>query len=177
MTRVAAYFLLGYVFMLLQAGLLPHLIPFGFTPDLLLILIVYLGLNEDYLRGSFLAYLLGCLQDVFSGSSLGLYGMALLATFLTVRGVVGRFNTENSLLLLFMVGCGTFLEGAVLIGLGYFADLDQLWRVILPRLAPQALLNLVVAWLLLLLVTRLQRRLAPRRGIPGLQRLDRRYEA
>ena len=176
MTRIVVYFLAGYLFMLLQAGLLPHLLPFGFTPDLVLILIVYLGLNEDYLRGSFLAYLLGCLQDVFAGTGLGLYGMALLATFLAVRGVVKRFNAESSLLLLFMVVCGTLLEGAVLIGLGFFADINQLWLVILPRLAPQVLLNLVFAWLLLKLVTGLQRRLSPRRGIPGLQRLDRRYE-
>ncbi|AMV72932.1 hypothetical protein JCM30471_35700 [Desulfuromonas carbonis] len=177
MTRVSAYFLLGYLFILLQAGLLPRMIPLGFAPDLLLILIVYLGLNEDYLRGSFLAYLLGCFLDVFAGSSLGLYGMALLAVFLTVRGAVGRFNAENSLLLLFMVGCGTLLEGAVIIGLGFLADIDQLWVVILPRLSLQMLLNLCFAWLLLKLVTGLQRRLLPRRGIPGLQRLDSRYES
>ncbi len=176
MTRVSGYFLLGYFFILLQAGPLARCVPFGFTPDLVLILIVYIGLNEDYLRGCFLAYLLGCCQDVFAGTSLGLYGMALLATFLAVRGVVGRFNAESSLLLLFMVVCGTLLEGAVLIGLGFLADLDQLWQIILPRLAPQVLLNLAFAWLLLRLVTRLQRRLAPRRRIPGLQRLDHRYE-
>jgi len=176
-TRIAAYFILGYVFLLLQAVILPHLLPFDYTPDLLLILVVYLGLNESSLRGSFLAYLLGYLQDAFAGSYPGLYGMALLATFLAVRGAVDRLNTENSLLLLFMVSLGTVIQGAVLIALGFLADAGQLWPLILGRLGPQALLNLVAAWLILKTATGLQRRLAPRRGIPGLQRLDSRYES
>ena len=176
MTRIGVYLLCGYLLMLFQAGPLPRWLPYGFTPDLVLILVVYVGLNEDLLRGSALAYLLGCLQDVFSGTSLGLYGMALLATFLLVRTVVGRFNTESSLLLLFMVACSTLVEGAVLIGLGALADLDQLWQLILPRLAPQALLNLAFALLLLKLVTALQRHFAPRRPLPGLRRQERRYE-
>lgn len=175
MTRILVYFALGYLFMLLQAVLLPRLIPYHYTPDLVLILIVYLGLNEDYLRGCLLAYLLGNLQDVFAGTHLGMYGMAMLATYLVVRNLVDRFNAESRLLLLFMVLVGTAVEGGVLVGLGMLADSGELWLEILGRLLPQALLNLAAAAVLLRSATWLQRRLAPRRGFPGLKRLDNRY--
>jgi rod shape-determining protein MreD len=176
MTRIVAYFSVGCFLMLLQSACLPRLIPFHFTPDLLLVLIVYLGLNEDYLRGSVLAYLLGCLMDAFAGFYLGLHGMALLATFLLVRSAAGRLNTESSILLLLMVCCGTLVHGTVVAALGFLAEAGQLWLQILTRLFPQLLLNLAAAWVVLKIVVGLQRRLAPRREIPGLKRLDSRYE-
>ncbi len=176
MTRIGGYFALGYLFMVLQTAVLPWFFPFHFTPDLILVLIVYLGLNEGYLRGSLLAYLLGSLMDVFAGYYLGLYGLALLATFLAVRGAAGRLNTESSMLLLFMVFCGTLVEGLLLIILGSLADAGPLWLLIASRLGPQALLNLVAAWVLLRIAAGVQRRMAPRLQIPGLQRLDSRYE-
>ncbi len=176
MTRIVAYFSVGYLLMLLQSACLPRLIPFHFTPDLLLVLTVYLGLHEGYLRGSALAYLLGCLMDVFAGHYLGLYGMALLATFLLVRSAAGRLNTESSVLLLLMVCCGTLFHGLVLAAMGFLAEAGPLWVQILGRLFPQMLLNLAAAWILLKIVVGLQRRLLPRREIPGLKRLDSRYE-
>lgn len=176
MSRVLAYLLVGLLFLLLQSGLFSRVLSLQTKPDLLLILVIYLGLHERYLRGAALCYLLGCLLDVFAGSSLGLYGTAFLVTFLVVRGVAGRFNTESSLLLLFMVFCGTLFQGVVLVfPLGYFADAGPLWSVILRRLLPQIVLNLVAAFLLLKGVVWLQKRFFPRAGLPGLQHLDNRY--
>lgn len=176
MSRVLAYFLLGLVFLLLQASVLPRVLPFATKPDLLLVLVIYLGLHEGYLRGAGLCYLLGCLLDVFAGSSMGLYGTASLVTFLVVRGAAGRLNTESSLLLLVMVLCGTLFQVVVLVfPLGYFADAGSLWYVILRHLVPQVLLNLAAAFLLLRGALWLQRRLFPRVVLPGLQHLDSRY--
>lgn len=178
MRRVLVYFLVGFVFILLQTSLFPRLLPFALKPDLLLILAVYLGLNEGAVRGGSLAYVLGCLQDVFAGQYLGLYGMALLAVFLTVRGAAGRLNTESSLLLLFLVFCGTFLEGGILFfSLGFFADAGPLLSMFLFHLIPQSLLNLAAAIVLLLVMSGLQRHVSPRVEIPGMRRLNNRYES
>lgn len=178
MTRVLAYFLLGFFFILLQTALFSRLLPFALKPDLLLVLTVFLGLNEGYVRGGGLSYLLGCLQDVFAGHYLGLYGMAALAVFLTVRGAAGRLNTESPLLLLFLVFCGTFLEGAILFfSLGFFADASSLLPLFLKHLVPQSLLNLAAAIVLLLAASRVQRHLAPKVEIPGVRRLYNRYES
>lgn len=176
MTRVAVYCLLGVVFIVLQTALLPVVMPLHFKPDLLLILVVYLGLNEGYVRGGALSYLLGCLQDVFAAGYPGLYGLALLVTFLAVRGAASRLNTESSALLLLLVSAGTLLQVALLtFALGFFADAGSLWVIILPGLLPQILLNLAATLLLIKTATRLQRRFAPRHEVPGLRRLDRRY--
>lgn len=178
MTRVFVILVLGFFFILLQTALFPRILPFALKPDLLLILTVYLGLNEGYVRGGGLAYLMGCFQDVFAGQYLGLYGMAALAVFLIVRGAAGRLNTESSLLLLFLVFCGTFLEGGILFfSLGFFADAGPLLPLFLKHLIPQSLLNLAAAIVLLLIAARLQRHLAPRVEIPGVGRMYNRYES
>lgn len=176
MTRVLAYFALGFVFILAQTAVVPQILPFHLKPDLLLVLIVYLGLNETYVRGGLLAYILGCLVDVYAGRYLGLHGLALLMTFLVVRGAAGRLNTESSVLLLFLVACGTALQGAILfLSLGFFADGGPPLLLFLGQLLPQALLNLAAALLLLQLTPKLQKLLAPRKDIPGLKHLNNRY--
>lgn len=178
MTRLVVYFPLGYILLVLQTTLLPALLPLHFKPDLLLILVVYLGLGEGYVRGGVLSYLLGCLQDVFAAGYLGLYGLVFLGAFLAVRGVVARLNTESSILLLLLVTIATLLQSALLLfALGFFAEAGALWVIILKGLLPQILLNLLAAFVLIRTAAWLQRRFAPRLRVPGLQRLDRRYGA
>jgi rod shape-determining protein MreD len=172
MTRIVGYFLCGFFFVLAQTALLPQIFPFFLKPDLLLILIVYLGLNEKYVRGGFLAYIFGLLQDVFTGDYFGLYGFVLLGTFLVVRGVAERLNPESPLLLMLMIGGGTLLHGGLIFFcLGFFTESGPPAAVFFWSLLPQILLNLAATLLLLQLLPRLQRQLAPRRPIPGLPRL------
>ncbi len=172
MTRIFVYFFCGFLFILAQTTIIPKILPFALKPDLLLILIVYLGLNEKYVRGGTLAYILGILEDVFAGHYLGLYGLSLLITFLVVRGTADRFNTESPLLLLLMIGGGTILQSGVLFfSLGFFAEAGALSAIFSLNLLPHVLLNLAAALLLLQLLPRLQRILTPRTPIPGLPRL------
>ncbi len=173
--RVALYFLVGLLFMLFQTVLFPRLFPIYLKPDLLLILVVYLGVNERYLRGGILAYTFGALLDVFAGSFMGMYGMSFLVLFFSVRGAVSYFNAENPLLLLFMVGCGTLIEAAMLILLGFLAQVGDLWLIVVRWIVPQLLVNVLVAYLILALITWLQRRF-PQLDVPGLSRLNENYE-
>jgi rod shape-determining protein MreD len=176
MTRLFAYLSLGFFFLLLQTTLLPALLPLHFKPDLLLILVVYLGLHEGYVRGGALSYVLGCLQDVFAAGYPGLHGLALLGVFLALRGVVARLNAESSVLLLLLVAIGTLLQSALLLfALGFFADAGALWVIILKGLLPQILLNLLAAFLLIRITTWLLRRFAPHLKVPGLWRLGRHH--
>lgn len=173
--RIAFYFLIGLACMLFQTALFPRIFPIYLKPDLLLILVVYLGVNEKYSNGGLLAYILGCLLDVFAGSYFGMYGMTFLILFYSVRGAVSFFNSENPLLLLFMVLCGTILEAAILVLLGFLAQAGDLWLIVLRWVLPQIIINVLMAYLLLLFVTRLQRYF-PRLDVPGLNRLDEDYE-
>ncbi len=177
MARISGYFLLGFCFVLLQTTIFPRILPFNYKPDLLLILIIYLGLNERYVQGGLLAYALGSLQDVFAGHFPGLFGLVQLVTFLSVRGAMNRLNTESSLLLLVLVFAGTFVQGGLVIfSVGYFADVATLWPVVLRRIVPQALLNLGTALLLMQAVFLLQNRVPRRWRVPGLQKVRSRHE-
>lgn len=165
MNLVAGYFLLGLAGILVQAALAPTLLPLRLTPELLLILVIYLGLYRQGFCGGLAAYSLGLLQDSFAGSCLGLYGLIFLILYLILRGLAERLNTESPALLLFMVLCGTLLQAALLIFLlGFLTDAGAVWRNILRSLPLQALLNLVCAWLLLNILKLLRRYRSPRRA-------------
>lgn len=176
MRRIAIYLLIGLFFMLFQTVLFPKVFPIYLKPDLLLILVVYLGVNERFGPGGVLAYIFGCLLDVFAGSHLGMYGMTFLVLFFSVRGAVSFFNAENPFLLIFMVFCGTLIEAMMLILLGFLARAGDLWLIIARWIVPQLLMNIFIACLLLLALTWIQRRW-PRVEIPGIKRLSESYES
>lgn len=178
MKRIFVILMLGLGFALVQTALFPKLFPFFFKPDLLLIFVVYIGLNETCLRGSFFSYSLGILQGIFTGGYPALYGLVMVAIFMMVRGATSRFNSESYILLLMIVFCATLLEGGLLVFLlGFFAEAGPIWSVILKRLFPQALLNLGAAYLMIEGVSCLRRNFGRRIDIPGLRNLDNSYES
>ena len=176
MNRLLVYFGCGLVFLLLQSTLMAWSLPPYLRPDLLLILLIYMGLNEKFRTGALLAYVLGCLVDVFSGHFLGLYGFVYLSIFFLTRIGVRWFNTESPMLLLTMVFWGALTEGGlVMFALGVFAEAGDAWALVLTHLFPRAITSCLLAEGLLLLLTLLQRRLGSRGEIPGLNRLNSRY--
>jgi len=176
--RIVYFLLLSFFLIFLQVSVLPCLLPDYFKPDLLLILVLYLGLTSSWLRGGLACWYLGCLQDAFAGNDFGLFGISFLIIFLTVRAGASRFNTESSVLLLVLTFVATFFKGAVLISLLLlFSESGRQWPVILSSLLPEAILNTVCALMILRVFLWLRRRYAHGAGIPGLSHLDRRYES
>jgi rod shape-determining protein MreD len=164
MRRVLLTFVLGLLFMLLQSSVFPRFLPGNLKPDLLLVLIIYLGLTESHVRGGLISYLLGCLKDVFAGIYPGLFGFTFLLIFYAVRGVGGRFNSDNPFFLLFLTLAGTLVEGVVILfSIGFFADHAPPLLLVGRQLLPQVLLNLLAAIVLLIFIFPVLRRLAPRR--------------
>ncbi|MEZ4598716.1 MAG: rod shape-determining protein MreD [Syntrophotaleaceae bacterium] len=159
MKSLPGYLILGLGLLFLQSAVLPHLLPFHLKPGFLLVLAIYLSFHETRIRAGITCYLLGLMQDTFAGEFLGLYGLVFLIISLVVKSVAGRLNTESPLLLLFMVACGTLLEGVLLIfSLGFFTDAGQSWRLIVGDQLLQVLLNLVAAGLILKFFSMLPRR-------------------
>jgi len=177
MKRIGGLLLLGGLFALLQTVVWPHLVGLQARPDLILVLVVYIGLTEPLLGGGVLALFFGTGLDALAGSYPGLHMVVLLLVFYLVRFFVGRFNAENSLLLLFMVACGTLAQAGLLLLFASFADPGELWWEVFAQIALQLLLNLAAASLLLRLAPWLLRRLVPRVELPGLQHLGPRHGA
>jgi len=150
MKGLPGYLVAGLGLLLIQCTVLPQFLPWHIKPDLLLILVIRLGFKESRLRAGATCYILGLMQDVFAGESLGLYGLVFLVVFLVTKGASCRLNGESPALLFFMVACGTLLEAFLLIFfLGFFAEAGQSWRLIAGSLPWQILLNLAAAGLLL----------------------------
>jgi rod shape-determining protein MreD len=163
--------------MFLQVAVLSRLLPEYLKPDLLLILVLYLGLTETYLRGGLLSGFLGFLEDAFAGADFGLFGLTFLLIFFIVRAGASRFNTESSALLLILTFVATFFKGAILISLLLlFSEAGRQWPVVLAHLFPEAVLNTLGALFLLKITLQLRRRYALGAGIPGLSHLDNDYE-
>jgi rod shape-determining protein MreD len=175
MKRSPGYFVLGFLFVLIQTSLWPHLLPFETRPDLILVLVVYLALSESHLHGGILAYLLGACLDAMAGSHPGLHGVTLLLLFFCVRFAADHFNTESSRLLIIMVGFGSLFYAGLQVVFASFADAGAIWLPIVRVIVPQILLNIVSALVLLKLVPHLLRRHAPRSKLPILRRMDRNY--
>lgn len=178
MNRSIVYLSLAGIAVVLQTVLLPLVLPSGAKPDLLLILVVYMGLHEGPWRGGLLVYLMGWAYDGVAGAFPGLHGFVLLAIFLAVRGIVTRVNTESSPLLLLLVAAGTILQvGMTTFALDFFSGTAGVWPQMFWQMPIQLLLNSVAALFLLRLSVRLQRTFMPRRNLPGLRKLDSRYES
>ncbi|MGK2943386.1 MAG: rod shape-determining protein MreD [Desulfuromonadales bacterium] len=178
MNRTLIYLVMAGIAVILQTVLLPLMLKGHYKPDLLLILVIYLGLHEEPQRGGLMAYLLGWCYDGVAGSFPGLNGFILLGIFLAVRGIVTRVNTESSSLLLLLVVAGTILQSAmVAFSLDFFNQATRIWPQMAWQLPVQLLLNFIAAFVLLRLIVWLQRIFLPRRNLPGLRKLDSRYES
>lgn len=86
--RNAAYVVLGFALLVVQAAV-GALVPLGaFAPNLILPIVLFLGVTPDVhvVRGAALSFVLGYLLDSFCGSPMGLSTFVMVATFLVTRG-------------------------------------------------------------------------------------------
>ena len=178
MSRTFIYLAMAGIAVALQTVVFPVLLQGYYKPDLLLILVVYLGLHEESRRGGMLVYLLGWAYDGVAGGFPGLNGFVLLGVFLAVRAIVSRVNTESSPLLLLLVIAGSVLQFVLMaFALDFFSQTSQIWSQMAWQLPIQLLFNFIAALVLLRLSLWLQRTFMPRKALPGLRKLDSRYES
>ena len=132
--------------LLLQTTVLPHAAVGRATPDLLLIICVYLGLHQHSVPGAVGAFSLGYLQDTFSGSAVGLnaFGMCLVFTivYLTSR----RLWVDNAISKVVLVFLASILKTlAVISAAALFMSVEGLWRTIPAYLFIEAALAAIVS--------------------------------
>jgi len=148
----------GILFVLLQTTIMPLFLEPDWRPNLILILVLYLGVSSDLLRAVVGGILLGAIQDSFCGSVLGLYVVVYLVVILVAQLLSGQLNAESPPLLLLLVAGGTLLQN-LLVGflLMLFADTAPVLYTLLPALPQQVLVNVLSGLFLLLLSLRFQR--------------------
>lgn len=95
MVKKAFFFLTAVSLVFIQAH--PFL-PFGrsgIRPDLIFVLVVYIGVSCSVLNGAFFCFALGYLIELFSGSSPGLYITVYLCTFISIRVFLKYFSFDT----------------------------------------------------------------------------------
>ncbi|OEU73744.1 MAG: rod shape-determining protein MreD [Desulfuromonadales bacterium C00003093] len=170
------YLAIGLLAALAQTSFLPLFFPPGLRPDLLLVLVIYLGLSEHMLRAVLLVLLLGGIQDSFSGTSLGLYVFVYLAVLLQVRLLSEHLNVESPPLLLLLIAGGTLVQDLLLaFCLTIFADVGSVVHILLPSFPLHVFVNLVAAAIGLFFILRIRPLFGFRSGLAGLMYQSKRH--
>ena len=82
--------LIAYFLTLFQSAVVSELLPNFVKPDLMLILITYLGTSPLLVTGAILVFFCGLLQETFSGSPHGLFLFVYLSIFFFIK-LLGKF--------------------------------------------------------------------------------------
>lgn len=127
--------------LVLQTTVLPVASIGRATPDLLLIMCVYLGLHQHTVGGAIGAFVLGYLQDAFSGSVAGLNAFAMCLVFSIVYLTSRRLWVDNAVSKIVVVFLASVLKTAAIFALvAVFMSIDAVWRTMLGYLLIEAML-------------------------------------
>ena len=141
--------------LLLQMTLLPRYLQDPFQPNLIIILVVYLGLKLPHRFAGAGVFALGILQDSFCGMYLGLHGFSYICLYTLLSEVSDRLYTDNRVLFVLVVFLSTISCALLnLVMLLIFTVSYGLYATLLPALIPQALMNALAASLVFTLPTR-----------------------
>lgn len=153
MRTVVAVVLAAAIGLVLQSTAL-HAIPGGAAvPDVLLILCVYLGLRRHSVGGAVGAFVLGYVQDSFSGTAVGLNAAAMCLVYLTIYLTSRRLWVDNLVSRVVVV----FLAAVIkIVAVTVLSMMFISWPTLSPsmiwRLALQALLTAACGPIVLRLV-------------------------
>ncbi|HEY8516939.1 MAG TPA: rod shape-determining protein MreD [Candidatus Binatia bacterium] len=136
----------GVLAVVVQTTLVQRLGFLPAAPDLIVVLVVYLGLHYHSPGGAVGAFLLGYLLDTFSGAVPGLYCLTMTLVFGVVYLVSKRLWMENPMSNIAAVALGSAVKIVTVVL--YFAVASARtvsWGVVLRTLGIEALLALVFA--------------------------------
>lgn len=132
--------------LLLQTTVLPLASIGRATPDLLLIMCVYLGLHQHTVGGAVGAFFLGYLQDTFSGSVLGLNAFGMCLVFTVVYITSRRLWVDNAISKVVVVFLASVLKTlAVLALVAVFMSVEGLSHTVLRYLFIEAVLAAILS--------------------------------
>ena len=85
MLRLFIFLLTAFLLTLVQSTLISLVFPSYLKPDLMILLVIFLGISFPLLPGAFLVLFCGLLYDTFSGGSLGLFAFVYLCIFFSLK--------------------------------------------------------------------------------------------
>jgi len=83
--RFIILMLTAYLLALFQSAVTGEILPSWMKPDLMLILVTYLGISPPLIRGALLVFFCGLLYETFSGSPFGFFLFTYLSIFFLIK--------------------------------------------------------------------------------------------
>jgi len=142
MKRFFYPFLAGVLLLTFQATLLAVLPIQRFRPDLVLILVLFLGFSYPTVLGGLLAFSLGYLVDLFSGNTFGLYTFTRPLIFFVAQLFKNHFYWQGFSFQFLFVFMFTLLEGLLILLLVSALNpspFHSLYSSVIPYLLPQSI--------------------------------------
>lgn len=156
MRSIALFTLIALLAVVLQTSVLPVMRVGRETPDLLLIICVYLGLHQHTMFGALGAFLLGYLQDAFSGGVIGLNAFGMCLVFTVVYLTSRRLWVDNAISKIVVVFLASMVKTAAILGLVAVFMSVELWRPILSSLLFDATLAAILSPAVFAILSRTQ---------------------
>lgn len=157
------FLLLGIVFLSLQTTILnfsPHI---PVKPDLIIIMVAYLGIFQGPGRGLFLAATLGYLVDILSGGITGMFTFLRIATFFLTKLVCENLYLKSVLSQTILIIILSIIDGILLLSTLYlFSSVENLWIFVARFLPLHAVLTGIFGPLIFLILNKTELLLEPR---------------
>lgn len=155
MSKFLNIFVLVTVGIIFQVNIFPAYLADPFKPNVLLVFVVYMGFHAGFRCGTISSFLLGLVQDTFSGLYFGLNAFSYLLIFSLYHEVAARLYTSSRLLMVL----GTFLAVVLNACVQYllllvFSASEGTFAPIFGAVLPQGLTTSLVAASLFLLFPR-----------------------
>jgi rod shape-determining protein MreD len=83
--RFFIFLLTAFLLTLLESTLVSLIFPSYLKPDLMILLVIFLGISFPLLPGALLVFFCGLLYDAFSGGPLGLFAFVYLCIFFSLK--------------------------------------------------------------------------------------------
>lgn len=132
--RNVALIAFGFVLLVLQSAIAAHVPLHPLTPNLLLPIVIFLGVQQDVqvLRGALISFVLGYLLDMFCGSPMGLSTFVLVATFMAARGAGIRLFLRGSLFQIALVLVASIVAGGTALALRAIFSPPEAFPLVMP---------------------------------------------
>lgn len=148
MFRFLIFLLSALLLTIFQSTLVSLIFPSYLKPDLMLILVVFLGVSFPLLPGAFLVLFCGLLYDTFSGGPLGLFSFVYLFIFFSLK-LLARVLILGRTIPFRMALTAGLMGVQILLLVLLPASLGKASQVSFPRaewILPQVLLTCLASW-------------------------------
>ncbi len=146
---------------ILQFTILPSYLEDPFKPNLMIILVSYLALREDFpFSGGIFAYIIGLVLGTFSGIHFGLAGLTMLVIYMLLKAVADQLYAESAQLMIVAVFAASLLDALLsLILVALFSTDAGIYNSILANMIPHAIVTAFAAFLIFTALPLVRRRL------------------